>query len=39
MKKISRAPKNILGRELVKIFSEFVTKMFDKKNVTITERT
>jgi phosphopantothenoylcysteine decarboxylase / phosphopantothenate---cysteine ligase len=39
MKKISRAPKNILARELVKIFSEFATKMFDKKNETITERT
>jgi phosphopantothenoylcysteine synthetase/decarboxylase len=37
MKKISRAPKKILARELVKIFSEFATKMFDKKNVTITE--
>ena len=39
MKKISRAPKKILARELVKIFSEFATKTFDKKNVTITERT
>jgi phosphopantothenoylcysteine synthetase/decarboxylase len=39
MKKISRAPKTILARELVKIFSEFATKTFDKKNVTITERT
>ena len=33
--KISRAPKKIIARELVKIFSKFVTKMFDKKNVTI----
>ena len=39
MRKTSRASKNILARELVKIFSEFATKMFDKKNVTITERT
>jgi phosphopantothenoylcysteine decarboxylase/phosphopantothenate--cysteine ligase len=39
MKKISRAPKTILARELVKIFSEFATKTFDKKNVMITERT
>jgi phosphopantothenoylcysteine decarboxylase / phosphopantothenate---cysteine ligase len=34
-KKISRAPKKIIARELVKIFSNFATKMFDKKNVTI----
>ncbi len=32
---ISRAPKQIIARELVKIFSNFATKMFDKKNVTI----
>jgi phosphopantothenoylcysteine decarboxylase/phosphopantothenate--cysteine ligase len=34
-KEISRAPKKIIARELVKIFSNFATKMFDKKNVTI----
>jgi phosphopantothenoylcysteine decarboxylase/phosphopantothenate--cysteine ligase len=34
-KKISRAPKKIIARELVKIFSDFATKMFDKKNVAI----
>jgi len=34
-KKISRAQKQIIARELVKIFSNFTTKMFDKKNVTI----
>jgi phosphopantothenoylcysteine decarboxylase / phosphopantothenate---cysteine ligase len=34
-KKISRAQKKIIARELVKIFSNFTTKMFDKKNVTI----
>jgi len=34
-KKISRAPKKIIARELVKIFSNFATKRFDKKNVTI----
>jgi phosphopantothenoylcysteine decarboxylase/phosphopantothenate--cysteine ligase len=39
MKTISRAPKKILAHELVKIFSEFARKTFDKKNVTITERT
>jgi phosphopantothenoylcysteine decarboxylase/phosphopantothenate--cysteine ligase len=33
--KISRAPKKIIARELVKIFSDFATKMFDKNNVTI----
>jgi phosphopantothenoylcysteine decarboxylase/phosphopantothenate--cysteine ligase len=33
--KISRAPKKIIARKLVKIFSNFATKMFDKKNVTI----
>jgi len=37
-RKISRAPKRILARELVKIFLKFATKKFDKKNVTITER-
>ncbi|PYJ64128.1 MAG: bifunctional phosphopantothenoylcysteine decarboxylase/phosphopantothenate--cysteine ligase CoaBC [Verrucomicrobia bacterium] len=36
--KISRAPKKIIARELVKIFENSATKMFDKKNVTITER-
>ena len=39
MKKISRAPKKNLARELVKIFFKFATKRFDKKDVTITERT
>jgi phosphopantothenoylcysteine decarboxylase/phosphopantothenate--cysteine ligase len=34
-KKISRAPKKIIARDLVKIFSNFATKMFDKKNVVI----
>jgi phosphopantothenoylcysteine synthetase/decarboxylase len=34
-KKISRAPKEIIARELVKIFLDFATKMFDKKNVMI----
>jgi phosphopantothenoylcysteine decarboxylase/phosphopantothenate--cysteine ligase len=34
-KKISRAPKKVIARELVKIFSKFHNKMFDKKNVTI----
>ena len=34
-KKISRAPKKIIARELVKIFSIFATKTFDKKNVMI----
>jgi len=33
--KISRAPKKIIACELVKIFSTFATKMFDKKNVMI----
>jgi phosphopantothenoylcysteine decarboxylase / phosphopantothenate---cysteine ligase len=33
--KISRAPKKIIARELVKIFSNFATKRFDKKNVMI----
>ena len=36
--KISRAPKKIIARELIKIFSKSATKMFDKKNVTVTER-
>jgi phosphopantothenoylcysteine decarboxylase/phosphopantothenate--cysteine ligase len=34
-KKISRAPKTIIARELVKIFLSFTTKVFDKKNVMI----
>jgi phosphopantothenoylcysteine decarboxylase/phosphopantothenate--cysteine ligase len=34
-KKISRAQKKNIARELVKIFSNFATKMFDKKNVAI----
>jgi phosphopantothenoylcysteine decarboxylase/phosphopantothenate--cysteine ligase len=33
--KISRSPKTNIARELVKIFSNFARKMFDKKNVTI----
>ena len=33
--KISRAQKKFIAHELVKIFSHFATKMFDKKNVTI----
>ncbi len=33
--KISRTPKKIIARELVKIFSNFATKRFDKKNVMI----
>jgi phosphopantothenoylcysteine decarboxylase/phosphopantothenate--cysteine ligase, prokaryotic len=33
--RISRAPKKIIARELIKIFSKFATKMFDKKNVMI----
>jgi len=37
-KKISRTSKKIIARELVKIFENSATKMFDKKNVTITER-
>jgi len=36
--KISRASKTSIARELVKIFQNSATKMFDKKNVTITER-
>ena len=35
---ISRAPKQIIARELVKIFAIFARKMFDKKTVMITER-
>jgi phosphopantothenoylcysteine synthetase/decarboxylase len=38
IKTISRAPKRILARELVKIFQDSATKMFDKKNVATTER-
>ncbi len=38
MRKISRASKKIIAHELVKIFSEFATKTFDKKNEMITER-
>jgi len=34
-KKIYRAQKKIIARELVKIFLNFATKTFDKKNVTI----
>ena len=36
-RRILRAAKKIIARELVKIFSEFARKMFDKKNVMITE--
>jgi phosphopantothenoylcysteine decarboxylase/phosphopantothenate--cysteine ligase len=36
--KISRAPKKIIARELVKIFQNSATKMFDKKDVMISER-
>jgi phosphopantothenoylcysteine synthetase/decarboxylase len=39
LKRFSRAPKKFLARELVKIFLKFATKMFDKKNEMITERT
>jgi phosphopantothenoylcysteine decarboxylase/phosphopantothenate--cysteine ligase len=39
MTTISRAPKQILACELLKIFLKFTTKMFDKKDVMITERT
>jgi phosphopantothenoylcysteine decarboxylase / phosphopantothenate---cysteine ligase len=35
--KISCAPKRIIARKLVKIFSQFARKTFDKKNVLITE--
>ncbi|HEX4653210.1 MAG TPA: phosphopantothenoylcysteine decarboxylase [Candidatus Udaeobacter sp.] len=34
-REISRAPKRFIARELVKIFTNFATKMFDKKNVMI----
>ena len=34
-KKISRAQKKFIAHELVKIFSNFATKTFDKKNVAI----
>ena len=34
---ISRAPKKNIARALVKIFSKFARKTFDKKNVTISE--
>jgi phosphopantothenoylcysteine decarboxylase / phosphopantothenate---cysteine ligase len=34
--KISHAPKKFIARELVKIFQNSATKMFDKKNVMIT---
>jgi phosphopantothenoylcysteine decarboxylase/phosphopantothenate--cysteine ligase len=33
--KISRGPKRIIARELVKIFCKICNKMFDKKNVMI----
>lgn len=33
--RISRGPKKIIARELIKIFLKFATKMFDKKNVMI----
>jgi phosphopantothenoylcysteine decarboxylase/phosphopantothenate--cysteine ligase len=36
--KISRAPKKIIARELVKFFQNYAIKTFDKKNVMITER-
>ena len=35
---ISRAPKKIIARKLEKKISKFARKMFDKKNVTVTER-
>jgi phosphopantothenoylcysteine decarboxylase/phosphopantothenate--cysteine ligase len=38
MRKISRASKKILARELVNFFLEFARKTFDKKNEAITER-
>lgn len=34
-RQVSRAPKKIIARELVKIFVNSATKMFDKKNVMI----
>jgi phosphopantothenoylcysteine decarboxylase/phosphopantothenate--cysteine ligase len=36
--KISCAPKKIIARELIKIFHDSATKMFDKKDVMTTER-
>ena len=36
--KISRAPKTLIARELVKVFQNSATKTVDKKNVMITER-
>ena len=33
--RVSRGPKKIIARELMKIFLKFATKMFDKKNVMI----
>jgi phosphopantothenoylcysteine decarboxylase/phosphopantothenate--cysteine ligase len=36
--RISRAPKKNIARELVKIFANSATKMFDKKTVVVTER-
>ena len=35
---ISRGPKRIIARELEKKIAKFARKMFDKKNVTVTER-
>jgi len=35
---ISRAPKEFIARQLVKIFQNSATKTFDKKNVMISER-
>ena len=35
--KISRTSKKNIARKLVKIFSNFARKTFDKKNVMITE--
>jgi len=36
-RKILRTQKEIIARELVKVFSKSATIMFDKKNVTVTE--
>ena len=36
--KISRGPKKFIARELVKIFQNSATKMFDKKTVMVSER-
>ncbi len=36
-RKILRTQKEIIARELVKVFAKSATIMFDKKNVTITE--